>query len=391
MAGGGTADGTHRPGERLKLLHVIHTLDPAGGGAVSAARSMCAALAARGHDVSLYATGPEPADRQDGYRSRIFPMEFKPMAVSSKLLTALRQKTDVDLVHIHMLYRFPQTAAAWVCRRNRIPYCVQPHGALEPVLYHKRERRTAKRLYESLIENRNLKDAAGLIYTAEGEKQAVDFLKLRAPAFVVPLGVGLPPAEPPQGLFRLRHGLEDKELIVWMGRMVPVKGLDILMRAFAGLARRRPRAVLVLAGPDTGNLAGGLRQLMAELGLAPGRVIFTGMLEGEQKWAVLKDADLFLLPSHTENFALAAVEAMAMGCPVIVSQGVKIAPDIAAAGAGLVAAAEPAALESAINRLLDDGGLRATMGAAARIFAHRLDWPQVIGRLEEAYRAMIAE
>lgn len=382
------AGGAH--GSRLKLLHVIHTLDPMGGGAVNAARSMCAALAARGHDVSLYATGPQALDQQGAYRTRIFPMEFAPMAVSAGLMRALRETTDVDLVHIHMLYRFPQAAAAFVSRRNAIPYCVQPHGALEPVLYHKRERRSAKRLYEKLIENRNLNHAVGLIYTAQGEKQAVDFLKLRPPAFVVPLGIDLPQAEPVRGLFRKARGLEDKELVVWMGRMVPVKGLDILIRAFAGLARRRPNSVLVLIGPDTDNLAAGLQGLMAELGLAPNRVIFTGMLQGEEKQAAVKDADLFVLPSHTENFALAALEAMVLGCPTIVSQGVKTAPDIAAAGAGLVVAAEPAALEMAMDRLLDDGAMRGQMGKAARTFARGFDWPMVIDRLEQAYRAMTA-
>jgi glycosyltransferase involved in cell wall biosynthesis len=315
-------------------------------------------------------------------------MEFAPMAVSAGLMRALREATDVDLVHIHMLYRFPQSAAAFVSRGNAIPYCVQPHGALEPVLYHKRERRSAKRLYEKLVENRNLNRAAGLIYTAQGEKQAVDFLKLRAPAFVVPLGIDLPQAEPVRGLFRKARGLKDKELVVWMGRMVPVKGLNILIRAFAGLARRRPNAVLVLIGPDTDNLAGGLQGLMADLGLARDRVIFTGMLLAEEKQAALKDADLFVLPSHTENFALAAVEAMALGCPAIVSQGVKTGPDIVAAGAGLVVAAD--ALEMAMERLLDDGAMRAGMGDAARSFARGFGWPRVVERLEQAYRAMIA-
>ena len=376
-------------GGPLKLLHVIHTLDPAGGGAVNAARSMCAALAARGHEVSLYATGPQAVDQQGAYRTRIFPMEFGPMAVSAGLMRALRETAELDLVHIHMLYRFPQSAAAFVSRRSAVPYCVQPHGALEPVLYHKRERRSAKRLYEKLVENRNLNNAAGLIYTAEGEKQAVDFLKLRAPAFVVPLGIDLPQVEPVRGLFRQSRGLEDKELIVWMGRLVPIKGLDILVRAFARLARVRPSAVLVLIGPDTGNLADGLRGLMAELGLAPGRVIFTGMLQGEEKQRALKDADVFVLPSHTENFALAAVEAMALGCPAIVSQGVKTAPDIAAAGAGLVVAMDAAALETAMDRMLDDGAMRAGMGEAARRFARGFGWPMVIERLEQAYRAMI--
>jgi glycosyltransferase involved in cell wall biosynthesis len=384
------AGGAHRAGDRLRLLHVIHTLDSAGGGAVSAARSMCAALAQRGHDVTLYATGPAAVEELGTYRTRVFPMEFPPLAVSTGLFKALRDMPAVDLVHIHMLYRFPQAAAGFFCRRKTVPYCVQPHGALEPVLYHKRERRTAKRLYESLVENRNLNRAAGLIYTAQGEKQAVDFLRLSAPAFIVPLGLDLSAFDRSAGGFRARHGLEGRELIVWMGRLVPVKALDVLIRAFAQLAHKRPKAVLALVGPDTGSLAPELRRLMVELDLDPQRVIFTGLLQGHDKMAVLREADIFVLPSHTENFALAAVEAMAMGRPVIVSEGVKIAPDIARAGAGLVVAPEAGALETAMAGLLQDEQKRQRMGAAAFAFAQGYDWPMVVDRLEDSYRAMIA-
>ena len=380
----------HRAGDRLRLLHVIHTLDPAGGGAVSAARSMCAALAKRGHDVTLCATGPAAFEEQGSYLTRVFPMEFSPLAVSLGLLRALRDMQDVDLVHIHMLYRFPQSAAASFCRRKAVPYCVQPHGALEPILYHKRERRMLKRLYESLVEGRNLRHAAGIIYTAEGEKQAVDFLHLSAPAFIVPLGLDLSALDHAASGFRARHDLKDRELVVWMGRLVPVKGLDVLIRAFATLARQRPKAVLTLIGPDTANLVGELRQSMARLGLDPQRVIFTGLLEGSDKLAALKEADIFVLPSYTENFALAAVEAMAMGRPVIVSSGVKIAPDIARAGAGLVVAPQADALEAAMADMLDDPQKRLRMGKAALAFAQGYDWPMVIKRLEDSYRTMIA-
>jgi len=324
------------------------------------------------------------------YRTRVFPMEFPPLAVSTGLFKALRDMPAVDLVHIHMLYRFPQAAAGFFCRRKAVPYCVQPHGALEPVLYHKRERRTAKRLYESLVENRNLNRAAGLIYTAQGEKQAVDFLRLSAPAFIVPLGLDLSAFDRSAGGFRARHGLEGRELIVWMGRLVPVKALDVLIRAFAQLAHKRPKAVLALVGPDTGSLAPELRRLMVELDLDPQRVIFTGLLQGHDKMAVLREADIFVLPSHTENFALAAVEAMAMGRPVIVSEGVKIAPDIARAGAGLVVAPEAGALETAMAGLLQDEQKRQRMGEAAFAFAQGYDWPMVVDRLEDSYRAMIA-
>lgn len=378
-------------GDRLRLLHVIHTLDPVEGGAVKATDSMCAALAEHGHEVTLYAAGPVRQDLAGSYQTRIFPMQFAPMAVSFGFAAALRQLGKIDLVHIHQLYRFPQAVAAAFCRRHGIPYCVQPHGSLEPMLYHKRERRTTKRLYEMLVENRNLRKATGLIYTAEGERDAVDFLKLPPPAFIVPNGLHLSEFSSDkvgQG-FRARHGLENKELIAWLGRLVPVKGLDLLCKAFAAVAAERPKAMLVLVGPDTENYGATLHQLINELGIAD-RVIFTGMLQGREKLAALNEADLFVLPSHTENFGLAAMEAMAMGCPVIVTRGVKIAPEIVKAGAGRAVASDAAELAAAMRDLLSDSDARRATAVAARAFAQSFDWTAVVGHLEDAYAAMIA-
>ena len=136
---------------------------------------------------------------------------------------------------------------------------------------------------EILIEKRNLQHAAGLIYTAEGERDAVNFLHLAPPAFIVPNGLNLSDFDPAATGFRARYRLEGKELIAWMGRLVPVKGLDILLKAFADVARQRPQAVLALIGPDPENYGATLRQLIGELGIAPERIILTGMLQGAEK------------------------------------------------------------------------------------------------------------
>ena len=378
-------------GEKLRLLHVIHTLDPLEGGSVKAVKSMCEALANHGHEVTLFTTGSTGVEPSDLYRLHTFPTQFAPMALSFGFASALRHAGKFDLVHLHQLYRFPQAATAAFCRRRRIPYCLQPHGALEPMLYYKRERRTAKRLYEWLVEDRNVRHAAGIIYTAEGERDAAEFLHLPAPSFVVPNGLHLSEFSSDkvgQG-FRSRYGLEKKELVVWLGRLHPVKGLDLLCRAFAEVAATRQNAVLVLVGPDTVNYKPTLLGLINELDIAD-KVIFTGMLQGPEKLAALNEADLFVLPSHTENFGLAAAEALAMGCPVIVSHGVKISPEIVAAGAGRAVAYDREQLSKAMIELLSDISLRRAMTVAAKGLARRFDWSTVVGILEEAYANMIA-
>lgn len=373
----------------MRLLHVIHTLDVREGGAVNVAQAMCAALADRGHDVTLLATGHQARrERRKGYEVRTFPTQFAPMAVSWGLQNALADFTDADLIHIHQLYRYPQAVTAAFARRRNIPYCVQPHGALAPVLFHKAERRGAKRLYERLVEMPNLRAAAGLVFTAEGEKDAAAFLNLPAPEFVVPNGVDLgAAAEARPGEFRTAFDLKDKLLIAWMGRLVPVKALDILCRAFVRLAA--DDAVLVLAGPDPDGYGHDLKMLAQELGCAPDRILFTGMLQGAQKWALLKDADLFVLPSHTENFGLAAVEAMSVGRPVIVTPGVKIAADIVKADAGMLVQQDPVQLAAAMDGLLSNAARRADLSTKAAEFARRFAWPAVARQLEDAYRIMI--
>jgi glycosyltransferase involved in cell wall biosynthesis len=382
----------------MRILHVITRLDKTDGGSVTAATNMCEALAARGHEVALYATDHadsaadvvgQAAGKDFRYHRRLFRAEFPPMAASLGLARALRAVKDFDLVHIHALYRFPQAVAAHYCRRFGVPYCVQLHGSLVPILYYKRERRTAKRLYERLVENRNLRAAAAILHTSEGEKQAASFLKLGPPEFIVPNGLWFTKyrEQADSAAFREKHRLTGHEVVLWMGRMVPVKAIDVLADAFVQVSAARPNAMLVMAGPDPFGLGKKVRASLERRGLGE-RVVFTGMLHDDEKLAALKAADLFVLPSHTENFGIAAVEAMAAGCPVIVSSGVKIAPEIAAAKAGKVAQVDPHNLAKVIIELLSNPDLRAELGAAGVKLAARYDWSSVAADLEGAYRSM---
>jgi glycosyltransferase involved in cell wall biosynthesis len=298
--------------------------------------------------------------------------------------------TAFDLVHIHALYRFPQAVAAHYCRKFAVPYCLQPHGSLVPFLYHKRERRGAKRLYERVVENRNLREASAILYASEGEKAAVSFLKLGAPGYVVPNGLWVADYRRPADMiaFRNKHGLSDRNVILWLGRISPVKALDVLIEAFA-LLGDRPDSVLVIAGPDPYGMRPQYETSVERKGLK-GRVVFTGMLLGPEKMAALQASDIFVLPSHTENFGIAALEAMAAGRAVIVSSGVKISTEIAAADAGKVVEGNPQALADALAELLASHARRAELGTAASSFAARFDLSTVVLDLERTYRAVLA-
>ncbi len=387
----------------MKILHVIPTLSPRYGGPTRVCLEITARLSKAGHEVAIFTTNRDypsgvlaapvgrPVDR-DGVSVTYFPVEIPGLLVSMAMATALsRQMPGWDLVHIHGLYRFPLAAAAHYARKFNVPYLIRPHGSLDPYLYYKRERRLLKRVYERLVEFPNLNRAAMIHYTTEEEMRRAEFLGFRSPGVVIPNGLetGRFASLPEAGSFRREYGLGDKKIIMHLGRVARVKGLDILVAAFAALAKERDDVVLAVVGPDIDGFAGEVRTRLRELGVED-RAVFTGMLVDGDKLAALRDADIFALPSYTESFGMAVVEAMAAGLPVVISDQVKIWREVRGAGAGLVTRCDPAEVARALRCLIDDPARRHRMGAAGRArVAEKFGWDAVIDRLLAAYGAAL--
>jgi len=388
----------------MKILHVIANLAPRYGGPSKACWEMARAVAQLGHQVSIYTTNQDgpgelevPLNRpvqRDGVAVRYFPIQAPRFwGTSLPLARALRRKVPAsDLVHIHSLYLFHDLVAGHWCRRYGVPYLVRPHGTLDPFIH--RRHRWRKRLMERLFEDRNIRRAAALHFTtAEEEKLAAPFT-FQTPGLVVPLGINWEEfAELPEpGEFRRRHPeIGDKAIILFFGRINFKKGLDILARAFGAVARRREDVHLVIAGPDNEGWGARVRTWLAEEGMGA-RITFTGMLLGPEKLAVLRDAGLFVLPSYSENFGLAVVEAMAAGLPVIISDKVNIWREVQAAGAGRVIPADASALADQLLDLLDNPGAATHMGQKGRsLVQERFPWPRIARSLVEAYERIIDE
>jgi glycosyltransferase involved in cell wall biosynthesis len=209
--------------------------------------------------------------------------------------------------------------------------------------------------------------------------------------FVVPLGLDFEAyvRRPPE-VFRARWPeAGNRRIVLFLGRLHPKKGLDILAQAFATVARGRDDVHLVIAGPDDGARAA-TEALLSSLGVRE-RATFTGMLRGEDKLAAFGAADAFVLASRSENFGLAVVEAMACGLPVIVSDRVNIWREVEGAGAAVVVPCDARALAGALTGVLEDGGKRAEMGRKGAEFARRrYDRRRVAMELESAYRSVTA-
>jgi glycosyltransferase involved in cell wall biosynthesis len=386
----------------MKVLHVIPNLAARTGGPPVAVVESSLALARCGVETTIFATDMAetasarshervlPSDLPNGADAldlRLFPAVWpRRLAFSPALWRALDEEASrYDVAHIHSLFLFPQFAAYRAARRSGVPYVVSPRGALDP--YLRARSRPLKAMNDALWQRAMLAGAAALHVTSNDEARLLRDVAPDVPRVVVPNGIrcsdydALPPASEFRGRFLGGH---EGPVVMYLGRISHKKGLDLLIRAFALVRRDVPDSRLAIVGPDDEGLTPALLGQAARLGVA-GAVTFTGMLRGRDKLAALAAADVWALPSHSENFGIAVAEAMAAGRAVVVSPGVNIAPEIAAAGAGIVSELMAEAFAHSIATLLRDDLARARLGHAGRDFARRYDWAAVAPQLAAMY------
>lgn len=376
----------------MKVLHVISGLDPAAGGPTQALAGLASAQRTAGLDVTILTTVAADGDYMlvDSIRSRdvtvrVVPPGPGPLRRHPELQSAVDELVaESDVCHIHGLWEQIQHEAARTARRLGRPHLFRPCGMLDP--WSLAQRRWKKRLYIAWRLRRNLDGCTAIHLTGEIERDSVKRLGFKAPTIVESNGVDL--AEfaslPDPGSFRRRYPtIGDRLLVLYMGRLHYVKGLDILIPAFARIAAKE--AVLVLAGPDDRGYLPRAKAIVSECRLED-RVIFTGMLRGADRLVALADADLFVLPSYHENFGVVVIEALAAGTPVVISDRVGIHPEITRAQVGGVVptAVEPLATE--IDRWLADGAMRRAAARRARPFAEEhYDWNEIARRWAHRY------
>jgi glycosyltransferase involved in cell wall biosynthesis len=372
-----------------RVVHVTAGLAARTGGVAASVVGYCRALDRCGIESTVLTTdlpGPAtaPASRRveshelpEGAADldiRIFPAQHPHrLAYSPKLARALRLELQhADLVHVHSLWLYPTFTAAREARRADVPYVVSPHGTLDPAL--RGRGRARKAATQFLWQRQMLAHAAAIHFTTEAEARLARDLTGDRPTIVAPNPVDCARlAElPPNEEFRAAY-LDGTTgpVVLNLGRISAHKQLDILVKAFA-LASAGTSARLVVAGPDDEGVTADLEALAARLGIAD-RVAFPGPLYGHAKLAALAAADIWALPSRSENFGVAVAEALAAGIATVVSPGVNVAEELATAGAAIVADATPAAFAAALTRLLDDARLRGRIAERGRAHARRYD------------------
>jgi glycosyltransferase involved in cell wall biosynthesis len=266
----------------------------------------------------------------------------------------LRQNApQFDAVVINGLWQYTSFGAWRALHGGSVPYVIFTHGQLDP--WFKRQyplKHLKKRLYWPWAEYRVLSDARAVLFTCIEEKELVrqSFSPFPNNGVVVGYGTAAPQGDPRAELdafFAQYPELRGKRLAVFLARLHHKKGCDLLLQAFSTVLAKDLDWRLVMAGPDQEGWQSELCSLAEQAGIAE-RITWTGMIGGPLKWGALRAAEIFVLPSHSENFGISVVEALACGVPVLISNRVNIWREIAEDGAGVVA---PDTLAGAVQLL----------------------------------------
>ena len=382
----------------MRILHVIPYMHPSAGGPPVVVENFVRETSRLGHSSKIISTPlfchgdervllqrlNELAPTTFLSRSRTFaPLHGLPGDQISDSVRA------VDIVHLHTLWSPINVMVRKECARHRRPYLLMPHGMLDP--YSLSVKRWRKVFYLWAIERRNILAAQRLIYTTieEARLAAIKYLPLPK-GVVIPLGGDAPWQNSKELASRFLERFpraRGRRQLLFLGRLHFKKGLDRILMVLPSILRAFPDVLLTAVGDGTSEFEAKLKSAIATLGLENG-VMITGRLDGAAKWGAYASAEIFVLPSRQENFAITVAEAMHMGVPVVISSRVNTWPYVKAAGAGIVLDEEriKQELKDGILTLLQDGETLKLMGGRGQEYARKhLTWPGAATRLLKCY------
>lgn len=358
----------------MRILHVIGSLSPADGGPPEGVCQLARVHADLGVEVEVLCQDPPDAAFLTALSFPVHALGQRWLGrfgLSPRLWRWLRHNASrYDGIVMNGLWIFANVAVRSAARRAQVPYLVFTHGALSPWFEQYRLKHLKKQIYWP-FQYAVLRDARSVLFTSPAERDQAthSFRPNHWRSTCVPYGISEPEGNPCFEAQAFTSGLphlRGRRVFLFLSRIHPVKGCDLLIAAFARVAREFPDVHLVMAGPDQVGWMATLQLQCAEAGIAD-RVHWPGMLTGDLKWGALRSADAFVLPSHTENFGVVVAESLAAGRPVLISNQVNISPDIEADGAGLVDDDTLEGTERLLRRWLQmDPGEREAMAARTR-------------------------
>ncbi|MEQ9485419.1 glycosyltransferase [Coleofasciculus sp. F4-SAH-05] len=388
----------------MRVLHVIPSIAPVRGGTSQAILEMVKSLRLHGVDAEIATTNDNgeyllevPLGKPIKYEEVPiwFFSRFSPNARSIREFAFSRQLTkwlwqqipQHDLWHVHAVFSYPSTVAMAIARLRNIPYISIPHGLL--CQWSLQQSASKKQIYLNLIERANLHHSQALHFTSLQEQREASELNLKPPSFILSHGVSVP-ASIPNAHYQLRQRLnlpEDEPIILFISRLHPKKGLEYLIPALGKLADQR--FTFVLAGSGSSEYEAKIDALLIAAGIDK-CTYRSGFATGEMKDLLLQGSDLFALTSHSENFGVVVLEALAVGLPVLLTPGVALASMVKQHQLGYVAELDVAAIASAIKHWLNHRQEAKAIGNRARqLILKQYTWDGIALNLIEVYTAII--
>ena len=380
----------------MKILHVIAGLNENGGGTSEVVPRMCEELVRNGHEVTLltveYGNLSVAAERAAMHGVELVVCrESKglPRALSHSFEMARRMKhfvSNADILHLHCLWQWPCWRAANEAIRMGKPYVMQTHGFLEAERLKKS--RLKKAIVGHLIERPRLDRAKEIIATAESEKNGLLRYGITSPIKIVPIGIDTTEIDEVERdeEFMYRLGVpRGKKVLLYLSRLAPIKGLDLLADAWIKLADLHKDWHLLIVGDDLQGYSEIIKREYANK-IMDGSVTFPGPVFGSKKISLLKSADAFVLPTRNENFSIAVQEALAAGLPTVCTKGAPwqmIENEHAGKWVDVTVQAICDGLRSVLTA---DREVQRAMGLAGkRIVARYFGWASIEKKLEGVY------
>lgn len=372
----------------------------ASGGVPSNCRALTSYQARLGHDIYVYAHAYEKNKKEkvpDGVKVREFTIKSKlPFAIPKELCRVLKENQDnLDILHIHAVYIPCNLSVAKSARSGAIPYVVSPDGSLNPIVTARH--RFKKTAYKFLLGRPFLNNALGIHALSNTEVEQIRAYGVQSPIFIAPVGVNLdeiPKVEDKDFFNRNYTALYNKDKLVFLGRLdIAQKGLDVLLQGFARVVEEVPDLpiALVLIGPDWQKGRSMLEVLAGKLDISD-RVFFLGPIYGEDKFRALTSSDLLVHPAQWEELPRSVREALAVGCPVMVTKETNIAELVEQYQAGVVTELTVESIAKNILFVIGDKQKLARMKERARTLVEKeLNWTKIAQTVCEAYEKLLKE
>lgn len=392
----------------LKILHVIPSISADMGGPSQVALNLVKALNDLGEEAEILTTnygmdaGITMGDRQqyifDKTLGLSVPVWFLPYDppnlkefIFSRAATVWmwQNLANYDILDHHYLFSYLPTCAAAIARFKHIPYTVRTMGQLTP--WALSQGKAKKQLYTTLFERKNLQKAASIHCTANGEADDVKAFGITTPTITLPLGVNIPDKilDAKQRLRQQYNVDAEIPIILFLSRLHYKKRPDLLLRSLADLKSINQPFYAIFAGTGEPEYIDELTKLTQDLNLND-QVIFPGLITGDDKECLLQGADIFALPSYSENFGIAVAEALVVGLPVVITRGIQISPDIEAAGGGKIIEDTQESLTTTLLELLRNPEQRLAIGEKGKTFAQKTySWSVIAQQLATEYRSLV--